>query len=312
METNMRTGAGWWRILGAAAALAGCGGTPVGDLSIDASPSFDATTVEDSGVGAPAPPQPSAGRVTPRDAARPEATTEGGTDAGARDDEDASPADASADATADGPATVVGPPQSGPFLDGSCPYDASFSADGDTTLPGDAGAPDAHVPDSHRPSALCCPVDRDPGSTCAPDAAVPPIACFGDSDCNKGTNGRCVVYPGTRSASGGAGFFIDGCSSECTYDECFSDVDCPGHVPCDCRVFGYGTNVCRTGSRCSVDSDCGPGGFCSQDLSNLYYCHRPGDVCFNDRDCQQGEFGARCRFNTDTSQWQCFGNPPPP
>ena len=300
-----------WRVIVVAVALNGCGVTSnFGDLNIDASASFDATAVEDAsgvvsrlGQEADASPDDAPSRLPHADAA---------IDGDMIGDADVNQADASPD----GPAAVYGPPQSGPFLDGSCPYDAAFSPDGDVIADeGDASADaaDAHVPDIHRPVEQCCPATRDPGTPdlppgCGPDASSSRTPCFKDSDCNKGTNGRCMVFPNPPSNPG--------CVSECTYDECFSDVDCPGHVPCDCRVFGYGTNVCRTGSACSVDSDCGRGGFCSPTLAvvdiatNTYFCHRPGDVCFNDRDCPQSAYGTRCEFDGTTSKWACFDNPP--
>jgi hypothetical protein len=42
---------------------------------------------------------------------------------------------------------------------------------------------------------------RDPEATgpvpagCSPDAATAKTPCFVDSDCNKGTNGRCMIFP---------------------------------------------------------------------------------------------------------------------
>jgi len=304
----MRAQTHGWRIVAVATALAGCGVTSdLRGLNTDAGAPFDATSVGDD-TGASAPEEPDAGTPAHHDAAA-SPPTEAGNDAGVVDD-----ADAAADASPDGPVNAGGPPQSGPFLDGSCPYDADFPLDGNTRTADDAG-PDAHVPDVHRPAALCCPVTRDPGTTtpvpwCSPDAASSRTPCFTDSNCNKGTNGRCTVFP---AAPG-----VDGCQSECTYDECFSDVDCPGHVPCDCRAFGYNTNVCRTGSLCNVDSDCGQGGFCSPALTgnaaatNAYYCHRPRDVCFNNSDCPPARFGARCQYDTSANQWRCIDNPAPP
>jgi hypothetical protein len=296
-----------WRVLAVAVALSGCGVTSnFRDLSVDASAPFDATAVEDASRVVAQPGQEADAAPGHAPSPRPHA------DAGMIDDADINPADASAD----GPEALYGPPQSGPFLDGSCPYDAAFSPDGDTVGGEDDAAADAagaHVPDIHRPAEQCCPATRDPGAPdlvpgCGPDASSSRTPCFKDSDCNKGTNGRCMIFPNLPGNPS--------CVSECTYDECFSDVDCPGHVPCDCRAFGYGTNVCRTGSACSVDSDCGPGGFCSPTLSvvdvvtNTYFCHRPGDVCFNDRDCPQDAYGTRCEFDGTTSKWACVDNPP--
>src|SRR5579859_4673935 len=127
-----RTRDGAWRILAVAVALTGCGVTSdFRDLNIDASTPLDATTAEDaSGVVA----QPAHGQ-----APSPRPRADAGTDAGMIDDADVGLADASPD----GPAAVYGPPQSGPFLDGSCPYDAAFSPDGDTVADEGDAATDA-------------------------------------------------------------------------------------------------------------------------------------------------------------------------
>jgi hypothetical protein len=303
-----------WRLRVALAGLiglAGCGGSASNGSPSDASTPFDATQGDDAAsidglgdgasVGPPGKP-PAPGRPSPEDASM--LTNPDGLDGGG---------DADAEASVSNLA-----PQSGPFLDGSCPFDASASLDG-APPPDDTG--DADVPQGHRPAALCCPVTRDPGGTCAPDAAIEASSalCSRDSDCTKGTNGRCLVYevvwlmPPPGSLTDATTGFFPGCESQCTYDECFSDDDCPGHAPCDCRASPYLTNVCRTASRCSVDTDCGPGGFCTWNQQHTAaFCHHPGDACLNDRDCVQGEFGARCTFFTSSSQWQCIDNPPHP
>ena len=237
-------------------------------------------------------------------------------EAGASPPADAGAVEDAADA-GDADAAVVSnlAPQSGPFLDGSCPFDASASLDGNAPV-SDLG--DADIPLGHRAAALCCPVTRDPGGTCEADASFVAYnaLCARDSDCTKGTNGRCGVFsyvnlepqPGS-DADPTPGVLTVGCESECSYDECFSDDDCPGHVPCDCRASLFLTNVCRKGSNCNVDSDCGQGGYCTP-YKDAYYCHRPGDVCFNDDDCPQGQWGAGCVFGTGAGQWQCVSNPP--
>src|SRR5262245_5175911 len=112
------------------------------------------------------------------------------------------------------------------------------------------------VPLVHRPSAPTCPSDR-PTYDCGKQVMVPPVSCHLDSDCGSGSNGRCV------------GNGHDGCS--CSYDTCTTDADCPSGQLCDCRdLWHYGTNgpnQCLP-SNCRVDSDCGPGGYCSPTLGD--------------------------------------------
>jgi hypothetical protein len=207
------------------------------------------------------------------------------------------------------------PPDGGIFLDGACLYDAFFSPDGGSVA-SDAGS-DVHAPLSHRAAAECCPLDRPAGGTCDPDAAVYPTQCLNDRNCTAGVNGRCLILPEFLGAPGlgappDAGTQLHlRCNGACTYDECFSDQDCPGHVPCDCRTYGYGNNLCRIGSTCAVDADCGPGGYCSW-TGEVYACHRPGDTCFNARDCAQSLFGTSCLYQAASGQWACVANPPPP
>lgn len=160
----------------------------------------------------------------------------------------------------------------------------------------------------HRASGSTCPAGRAPG------LSLPLCNCFncgcaglcgGDSDCTKGTDGRCLMTS------------IGAAMATCSYDECASDSDCPANVPCDCRpsVASSAANSCVTGSDCRVDSDCGPGGFCSPSLhgqwcGSTYHCHTASDTCVNDSDCT----GAGCNFNQQLGHWACGGDcaPPPP
>jgi hypothetical protein len=156
------------------------------------------------------------------------------------------------------------------------PNDAAVDTAGDTGLP-------VRVPKNHRPSGATCPATRAPG-TLAPgcaDAGFTHGDCYADSDCTKGTNGRCNVDP----------YVVLACADSCSYDACFSDADCTGGVPCDCRASASdnAANTCMTGSNCRVDSDCGPNGFCSpsgvSNCSKAYFCHTPYDFCLDDSDC---------------------------
>jgi hypothetical protein len=114
------------------------------------------------------------------------------------------------------------------------------------------------APTHHRIAGSACSAERPPGSL---DCGCPGMdggcscaqgACSQDSDCMAGINGRCQLSR--------APFMYVGCS----YDTCFSDADCPGKEPCDCRASGSrATQSCVAGSNCRTDSDCGPGGYCS-------------------------------------------------
>jgi hypothetical protein len=178
------------------------------------------------------------------------------------------------DAGADAPSADVSPSDDARSSD-AAPSDASSDAAVDTGP--------VRVPKNHRPGDTTCPATRAPG-TLAPgcaDAGFTTGDCYADSDCTKGTNGRCNVGANIVSA----------CADFCSYDTCFSDKDCTANVPCDCRASASdnAANACMTGSNCRVDADCGPNGFCSpsgvSNCSKAYFCHTPADFCIDDSDC---------------------------
>jgi hypothetical protein len=174
---------------------------------------------------------------------------------------------------------------------------------GDASVDGaapDASAPDgsARVPKLHRPAGSACPSQRGPGETNPFDGGAPG-SCQSDSDCTAGTNGRCLA------SAGGPLYY------SCSYDACFSDSDCGG-VPCECRgsASDPAPNSCVSGSTCRVDSDCGPGGYCSpsgisssEDCGLEYHCHTPSDTCIDDSDCAVQ--GAICVFEAALAHWAC-------
>jgi hypothetical protein len=60
---------------------------------------------------------------------------------------------------------------------------------------------------------------------------------------------------------------------------------------CACGV----ANQCKKGN-CRIDSDCGPGGYCSPATDACgavlgYYCHTAADECVNDDDCAGRDAG---------------------
>jgi hypothetical protein len=153
----------------------------------------------------------------------------------------------------------------------------------------------------HRALAAPCPLQRGPGSITGPlcPGAVP-TCCTSDARCG-GSNGRCNNI-GTSFAS-------------CSYDQCFSDSNCPAGTPCLCRgsPSDPGANVCLPKGNCTVDSDCGIAGYCSPSPSpascgpGAYYCHTRLDTCTNDSDCPHGPSNlvSSCLYDSPTQHWAC-------
>ena len=186
------------------------------------------------------------------------------------------------------------------------------------------------TPLNHRPSDAQCPSKRGSaplfcaGGTCTsqpyPSAGFGSTSCFSDSQCKGGVNGRCFPGEGLVSAGG------------CSYDECFADSGCGAKTPCICRSSSTdnSANICDVGGNCAVDSDCGPGGYCSPSMEacystipdveaegssgpNPYYCHTSSDLCINDSDCPPLDAGTAssfgtstfCAYNTQDNRWEC-------
>ena len=187
--------------------------------------------------------------------------------------------------------------------------DSSAAGSGDSR---DAQACGTRVPADHRAvEGPPCPSDRAPGggipARCLFDGGPSNLGnCRQDSDCTAGVNGRCFEH--------------GDCYMMCSYDQCFQDSDCPGKVPCSCRdsASSAANNWCMVDSKCRVDDDCGPCGYCSpSQLSGCvrmctvpcdtgthcyagttevpcscsrscgagYFCHTADDTCTNDREC---------------------------
>jgi hypothetical protein len=207
--------------------------------------------------------------------------------------------------------------------DASIRMDAPVS-DGPTT------AGEARVPLQHRSTSASCPSQRGPGPSCVttscasqPYPSGVASTCSSDSQCTDGLNGRCFPFEGMIGPGG------------CSYDECFSDSGCGAKTPCLCRSSSTdnSANVCDVGGNCAVDSDCGPGGYCSPSMEtcfaaapeievqdnyagpNPYYCHRASDLCTNDSDCAPPDAGTAttpscpkytpCAYNAQDKRWEC-------
>jgi hypothetical protein len=133
-----------------------------------------------------------------------------------------------------------------------------------------------------------------------------------DSQCTAGPDGRCFPWEGLVSNGG------------CWYDECYTDSDCPSGLPCLCRTSASDNtaNLCAFGGNCVLDSDCGPGGFCSPSSycddwpvpgwpGFAYYCHTAADTCINDTDCAAVDAGEGCpitpfcMYDGQAQHWTC-------
>jgi hypothetical protein len=170
----------------------------------------------------------------------------------------------------------------------------------------EAGVParDAEAPVHHRAVAASCPTMRGPGSGAIGGCAT---CCSSDSDCDGGANGRCKMNPPAFGPN------------SCSYDACFDDSDCLGGTPCICRTSATdnSANTCAPGGNCVLDSNCGPGGYCSPSpLSQCvdpepYYCHTSMDACINDADCPPADGGIRqglspvCTYDALGQRWVC-------
>jgi hypothetical protein len=177
--------------------------------------------------------------------------------------------------------------------------------------PPDAGVPkntqdaDMRTPLLHRAAGAACPTGRAPGpgpfTFSCNSVTCPAHLCVQDLNCTAGTNGRCLTgNPGGLAL--------------CSYDECFSDADCPANIPCECRdsASSSAPNRCLSGSDCRVDSDCGPGNFCSPSpawVDAPCHCHTSSDTCMDDSDCMHLK---SCAFDGQNGYWSCVVLPPPP
>jgi hypothetical protein len=220
--------------------------------------------------------------------------------------------------------TYASAPSSG--KNGPCtnnPVPDAAASDGERDL-------DARVPLQHRSTSTSCPSQRGPAPqfcnngvpcTSQPYPSSPYSTCSSDSQCTGGLNG---CFPETMFTAGG-----------CSYDECSTDSACGARTPCLCRSSSTdnSANVCDVGGNCAVDSDCGPGGYCSPSIetcystnpeavvegSNLggpnpYYCHTASDLCINDSDCEVDAGTAtgtscptytHCAYSVQDTRWEC-------
>jgi hypothetical protein len=195
----------------------------------------------------------------------------------------------------------------GAIHDGSARDSGSSSGGDDSSTTGDdssggssgsAGCPPVHG----RPTDTGCLQPPPRLGNCGFAGTPQPGHCFVDSDCaGAGLNARCI-----RDGHGPA-------SCVCTFDACIYDSACPAGQICACRedkyMFGRG-NTCVP-SNCRVDSDCGPGSWCSPTLASGcggiggYYCHTPSDECTTDCECTMSDPSLYCAYDTTRGRWSC-------
>jgi hypothetical protein len=151
---------------------------------------------------------------------------------------------------------------------GSSPDSSACPVPEGLPIDGGGGRAAGEVPLLHRASGSACPPQRAPSlpmPVCGTDGGPPcspSDACASDSDCTAGPNGRCIGLEGNGDGP-----------LTCTYDECFRDSDCDGGA-CACRpsASSAAANFCFTSGNCTIDSDCGPGGWCSPSLVGMGFC----------------------------------------
>jgi hypothetical protein len=191
----------------------------------------------------------------------------------------------------------------------SCP--PSSDEAGATSSGGEADAPLFH-----RAAPACCPALRGPAPPANVASGTPyGPDCSSDAVCTEGANGRCFPDEGLVMESG------------CSYDKCFTDSQCPSLSACHCRDSAADStpNVCLPVGTCTVDADCGLGGYCSPSPSPpagivpgcgypnfAYYCHTKKDTCTNASDCpipEPSQIGIElfpvCVYDPALQHWGC-------
>ena len=191
---------------------------------------------------------------------------------------------------------------------------SGFHGSGGNASSGGVSGRSSAAPLQHRSTSASCPAQRGPAPSCT--GTMCSTSCSSDSQCTDGVNGRCFPWEGLVGLGG------------CSYDECFTDSNCGSKIPCLCRASSTdnSANVCDVAGNCAVDSDCGPGGYCSPSVQILpgqppnvcwgsapYYCHTPSDLCVNDSDCAPLDAGPAtlgrptypCAYNPQANRWEC-------
>jgi hypothetical protein len=163
---------------------------------------------------------------------------------------------------------------------------AEASTRPDASASVDTGAPDHESveastrPDAQTSCVLPTPVLHRAVATACPAAADAGSVCTQDSDCaDAGHEAVCACDEWGLDA---------GCAASSCFNSC---------LPANCHV----------------DSDCGPGGYCSpslvvsggqvgSDFVGAFYCHTCSDTCANDSDCSGYSF---CAYDPDEGSWTC-------
>ena len=175
--------------------------------------------------------------------------------------------------------------------DGDC-GDGFFCSIDNGTLPPDPGAPAQDPPGAApiAPGGVCLPIDQ-------------PVGCFADTDCGSGffcdlsNAGGGTTDPLPPPPDGGGERPVPPPQAGicAPISVCFSDVDCAPTAHCefpgaaDALVAVGGVCVDNTVVSCASDFDCSAGSVCVNGT-----CAQPERPCFNDAECQAGEF---CDFD---------------
>lgn len=149
---------------------------------------------------------------------------------------------------------------------------------------------------------------RSMSEACGFNAAIPngtPIICTNNADCLQSSPSGATCQLSSSPTT-----------SQCSYDACVQDSDCPSDGVCLCQTSAVGNsstyhpvhNACVTGN-CRTDADCPNTGCSPSDYGPApegtvvgYYCHTAHDECVNDNDCRPSHV---CVFSSSVSHWAC-------
>ncbi|MFT3925277.1 MAG: hypothetical protein QM778_22255 [Myxococcales bacterium] len=118
-------------------------------------------------------------------------------------------------------------------------------------------------------------------------------SCELDADCFAEDGGTCSEHKEIRR-------------TQCQYDACAVDGDCPTGSACMCADDRQGPACVKGG--CTTEDDCPNGQTCLEDQVNwpsLRHCTTPRDQCAKDEDCGP-DFWRVCGFNEQLGAWTCM------
>jgi hypothetical protein len=185
------------------------------------------------------------------------------------------------------------------------PARASSRPDADAArAPADAGSADSGPYTIYAASE--CPLRRFPSGL----EVKPTKACSGrtgecwvqvcrnEADCTDRAFGRCY------------GFMYDAGAIEytnCAYDGCRTNADCPAGTICACAFEGLLQCVradCLIDANCPAGEQCVRADFCGQPLGP-FLCTSPADECRTNDDCVRARTGDSCSVLPDGGHFAC-------